>query len=252
MIATLNEIKTYLSKTITTQTSGVLVVGTRYRITVVGTCDFSNVGSTFNELYETFVATSTDAPTSWGGATLQIITDEDLVIESLIPQVENHVRSICSNDFINDDYYLTADMVFAVENIQDTITVAEGFDDLYLNRYMDVYVKDSYYNDGYFLVLTKSDTVLTLNFLNELYAETTENITIKRVDYPEALKTPFIKMINYQLSNMTPVVGGNVKSESIGKYSVSYDNVSSLYSPQIIKELQMASGYTSGKTYFVL
>lgn len=255
MIADLIEIKTLLRQTITYLTSGVLVVGTRYRIITAGTGDFSNVGATYNEVQETFVATGT-TPTSWGGAKLMVISDDDFYIEELIPIVTEHVHTIAGTDFQNKDVYLlNSTLTFAAGNVQDTITVSEGFDDLYLNRYNDVKVIDSYYNDKIFTVYSNTDTVLTLDQIDTLYAESTI-CDIYRVDYPEGMALPFAKMVKYQLDHISDKTTATVTSEKIGKlYSVSYSetNISKNYYPQpLIDELLAASGYKNGGAYVII
>jgi hypothetical protein len=51
-------------------TSGNLTIGVWYKIIVLGTGDFTNVGATQNALGQCFMATGT-TPTTWGGATLE-------------------------------------------------------------------------------------------------------------------------------------------------------------------------------------
>jgi len=248
MIANLNYIKLFLNKTITEKTSGLLTVGTRYRITVKGSGNFSNVGATFNVLNETFIATGT-TPTAWTGATLQVISDEDMIIESLIPAVESHVRAICKNNFVNKEFYVSDGATFTDGNVSGMIAI-NNVDKLKLGKFNDILIVDSYYNDGYFSVDSFTASSIATNFLDEVYNETSP-CTIYRVDYPKQIKPIFCKMINWQLNNQTNYSGGTVKAESIGKYSVSYERISIIYTPQIMEELQISGSKNSGKVVFL-
>jgi hypothetical protein len=233
MITDLLQVKGILGKTTTylTATDIETVIGACYRIYQNSTGDFTNIGASDNVEGTTFIATG-DTPTDWGDGVLQVITDEDLRIESLIYPMTEFIVSYTQNDFTDIQYvdinnrrrtkqisYSSDGISFSGNTLSDT---SAGLDFL---KYSDFMIVGDTQNYGYYTV--KSQTASTIETEEALETESAgEDITLYAVRWPKNLKDAIAYMINDELTG--DAMTDNATSESIGKYSISFAGASGL------------------------
>ena len=82
-----------------------------------------------------------------------------------------------------------------------------------------VLISQSKYNDGIYVI---KDMDGSLN--KDLYNDDYMKITL--LQYPKSVKSGVIKLLEYEYSNITKK---GIKSESLGRHSVTYDNYSNDY-----------------------
>lgn len=141
-------------------------------------------------------------------------TSKDDLINMLIPIVENDIIEY-TNNFKNGLKIITTTNCTFI-NESNTITVNNSF----LSGQM-IYVKGSQLNDGVYTINSRTDTTLTINSLYTLQDEIIDTvIEIFPLIIPKDIKLAFVSMINYKLSKTKD----NVKAESIGDYSATFNN----------------------------
>ena len=151
----------------------------------------------------------------------------DTRIKTLIPYMPERVTRLCNNRFTNDDCETSGDDIVFASAANPTITTTdEGFTEDNFLADMDIYVKGSLLNDGFYTISTVTSTVMTLTTADELTDETvsTEDITITitQVKWPKGLKPIIANMIRYDMIDRVGRSG--VKSERIGNYAVTYES----------------------------
>jgi hypothetical protein len=165
-------------------------------------------------------------------------TAKDTMIAALLPIVEDNIRKYCRNDFLhnyknryNDEFYLCASTIAFVASSKTITDSGSGLLTAGFISGQTVHITGSKYNDGVYYVTTAVAGTLTLDSAETLVEETAGNaVTITLVTYPKSLKIIASQMVNHRLLNQTP----GVKSESIDDYSISYDDISGGYPPQIL------------------
>jgi hypothetical protein len=159
----------------------------------------------------------------------------DARINALIPIVENRLSSICNNAFLSVPSVVSSTttigsrgstgLVFTSSARTITDTDAEFSTSTKLAAGDDIYIQDSYKNDGHYELLTVTDTVLTVT---TLYTITDENfgnsILLSLVKWPSGIDLIAVDMIKYDIIGRYKSNG--VKSERIGDYAVTFDNES--------------------------
>lgn len=152
----------------------------------------------------------------------------DAVIGVLIPYVQSDVFEHCTPKAFKDkNIYISAITLAFVEGggSADTITDSDsGFVDAKFEDGMDIYVEDSLYNDGLYNIDTVAAGTLTLDSADDVVAETAgEGITITRIKWPKGLSLWVAQLI---WENINRAQSKDVKSERIGDYAVTYQDLS--------------------------
>lgn len=168
---------------------------------------------------------------------LQIsVSTYDTLIAALIPPVQVFIVNFCNNNFINPNIYLTGSSISFTHNAltADVISDAdENFVEALFADGMDILVEGSYNNDGMYLVGTVAAGSLTLDTTETLVTEDEGvNVRITRIVFPKALKLPFSKLIQFDLSKRDK----SLKSFRLGDYSESYAGDGD-YPPGLLKSL---------------
>lgn len=161
-----------------------------------------------------------------------IDTSKDALIDLYIPLVQQDIVDKTNNIFVNN-ISVISDM-FSFVNSSNEINLNDNSIDLtdsFQNR-MDIYITGSKYNNYHFEIDTAAAQKLTLNTLINVIDESEgESITIRYVIFPEPLKITAALMINHRIKKTDT----NIKSEKIGRYSVTYrDNKSPADYPEEI------------------
>lgn len=147
----------------------------------------------------------------------------DTVIAALIPVVQDDIVQYCKNRFLNGRVYVSGSGIAFTNSDPDTITDSDSqFVTAHFTDGMDIYVENSYNNDGIYEVDTVAAGTLTLASGESLTAEDTGEriITIIKVKFPDALQMTASKMVYW---NMKKQGIRGLKSFSLGDYSESYD-----------------------------
>jgi hypothetical protein len=143
-----------------------------------------------------------------------------IVTSGLIPIVQERINLITNNYFLARDMFLQEDMTFNAT--ANTITATDSFADEGFLDGDEIYIYNSYRNDGYHIVDSVSDNVLTISSASSVIAEaTTRSIYISVVEWPNALKYIAAQMVKYDYDDRKNATPG-VTSKSLGPYSVSY------------------------------
>jgi hypothetical protein len=148
-------------------------------------------------------------------------TSKDILINMLMPLVENNIHDITKNDFIkaNEQKYISAITISFDKDNSKILDSDNNLDTFESGQTIKVF--GSYHNDAIYYVneVAEDGSYLVINSESELIDEDAgQTIRIYKVTYPKALKLINANMINHRLSKNN----GNVVSESIDDYSVSY------------------------------
>lgn len=138
------------------------------------------------------------------------ITDYDEVLEAKLQALESLVRKHTNNNFTNNAYKKTADIVgglFVVEaltpfNVGDTVQIS----DLGLNA-------------GLYTIKEATDSTFTVN--EDVVDE--DNVLVTKVVYPMDVKLGVINMLKWDSENRGKA---GIQSETISRHSVTYYDVS--------------------------
>jgi hypothetical protein len=153
-------------------------------------------------------------------------TTYDAQIAAYLPIIQSHILEYCGIGRFRDEnkQIITATIAFVEGGLSaDTITdSAEGFVDIAeFEAGMDIYVECSLSNDGAYTIGTVAAGTITLDTGDDVVDEAAGGLVkISRIRWPKAIKKFAAQMI---WENISAVKSGNVKSESIGDYSVTYD-----------------------------
>ena len=153
--------------------------------------------------------------------------DDDVLVDFLIPVVTDDILRITNNDFRQDDVYSHSDnLTFSAVNRTITCSNSDDFQYLHVEKGDDILVRGSLRNDGFYPVLSKTPTVITINTPFELKDEVQPSnarlIKINKIAFPRALDIPLSRMIGFHLKENDKLMRG-ISSESLGRHSVSYD-----------------------------
>jgi hypothetical protein len=131
----------------------------------------------------------------------------------------NHI----TNNWFTTDIEVQAGCTFAAT--ARTITVeGAALESTYGFADSDIiYVYNSYRNDGYYEVLTVTNSVFTCVTGSTVVSELSgQSIYISRVDFPNALKHTLAQMIKYDVDDRKKQIAG-VKSRTLGPWSETYN-----------------------------
>lgn len=157
----------------------------------------------------TEVTIYTDISCSAGSTTLSL----------LIPIVQQRINDITNNFFVTDQYI---NSTFTFASAGGTITATVNWDEYGFVAGDEIYIYNSYRNDGYKTIGSVSSTVLTVASADTVTAELSgRSILISVVSWPNALKYIAAQMVKYDYDDRKNAVPG-VASETLGPYSVSY------------------------------
>ena len=138
----------------------------------------------------------------------------------LIPIVQERINLITNNYFLARDMYLQEDFTFSAT--ANTITAENSFAEEGFIDGDEIFIYNSYRNDGYYAVDSVSDNVLTISSAYSLIAEpTARSVYISVVDWPASIKYVAAQMVKYDYDDRKNATPG-VKSKSLGPYSVSF------------------------------
>ena len=146
------------------------------------------------------------------------ITDssKDAQITALLDGVELELINETKNYFVNPNIYsLSSSAVFASGAKTITDDNAEFETDYFLATYY-IYVMGSVHNDGYHLLATVAETILTLS-VAPVDEDSDNDILIYQCRFPTELKNLIADMIGEIINKES-----GLKSESLGSHSVSY------------------------------
>lgn len=166
---------------------------------------------------------------------LQITTTStDSLIETLIPIVVVDAHEYTKNYFENYDVQVSSSTIAFGS---DEITADYDFDDYGFDDDQWIRVKGSYRNNGIYKISSVSSSTITIDTDDSIDSITTEDlddyVTITKIEYPKALKLIIAKMINHHLNDNKD----DIKSESISRYSVTYQDSINGYPKSIISGL---------------
>lgn len=155
----------------------------------------------------------------------------DALIETLIPIIENDVVNYTNNFKNGNKVCITTSAIFS--SLNNSIQVE--------NKFLDgqmIYIQNTQLNDGVYTIETATASSLSINTLYSIKDESiNETIYIYPLVIPRELEMVIALMVNYKMQNKP----FNVRSESMGDYSISYNNSSDEningYSKEIMKAL---------------
>lgn len=146
--------------------------------------------------------------------------ENDALITTLIPIIQDKIVDYCNNSFLTD-IYLNDTMTFTAS----TNTITGDFPTAGFKIKDNIKIFDSDYNDGFAEILEISSTQIKVD--KELTTEET-SVTVRQVKFPESLKLLVVDLLRYYLSDK----GKLVKSESMPSgYSVTYKDESEIMRP---------------------
>jgi hypothetical protein len=144
-----------------------------------------------------------------------------IVSSGLIGIVQARINSICNNYFLTDMDF-QGQVVFGAT--AGTLTITANWDDYGFLADDEIYIYNSYRNDGYKIVGSVTTTVLTLasgsSCVSELSGRT---VLVTVAKWPDELKYIAAQMIKYDYDDR-PNKEAGVASKSLGPFSVSYNN----------------------------
>jgi len=164
---------------------------------------------------------------------MAVITTKELLLYSnltataatiaaeLIPMIQDRIAIIANNQFTTD-LHLQDDMVFnaaARTIVADSSFAGEGF----LSA-DDIYIYNSYRNDGYYTVASVATVTLTLTTAKSVVAELSgRSILISVVKWPVDVKQIAARMVAYDY-NVRPAKSEGVKAHSLGPFSETFSD----------------------------
>ena len=136
----------------------------------------------------------------------------------LIPIVQERINLITNNYFLSD-MYMGGSVTFNAT--AGTIVAGSSFADEGFVEGDEIYIYNSYRNDGYKTVGSVTTVTLTLSGSSVINEPSGRNVLISVVSWPNALKYIAAQMIKYDYDDRPSNVPG-ISSKSLGPYSVSY------------------------------
>lgn len=164
----------------------------------------------------------------------------DGLILQLIPAVQNFVFSYCNN-FFELPYNIIESS--AIQFVSGSPAKIISDTDLFINLHpdMNIKVKNSNYNDGFYTISSATSNILTLSNEDTLIDENNSALVrISIMKVPEDVKLVIAKLIGEDLKNNTVQAGEPVVSESVGNHSVTYGgtNIKGTYPDELLKMLK--------------
>jgi hypothetical protein len=137
----------------------------------------------------------------------------------LIPIVQERINYITNNFFLTD-MYMGGTVTFSAT--AGTIVAGSNWDDEGFVAGDEIYIYNSYRNDGYKTVGSVSTVTLTVSSSDTIINEPSgRSILVSVVDWPNALKYIAAQLIKYDYDDR-PGIEPGVASKTLGPYSVSY------------------------------
>lgn len=144
-----------------------------------------------------------------------------IISSGLIPIVQERINLITNNYFVTD-MYLQGTVVFGAT--AGTITSLNSFADKGFSVADEVYIYNSYRNDGYKTVSAVSGVALTMT-ASLLSEPSSRSILISVVQWPAALAYTAAQMVKYDYDDRSKQTSG-VKSHTLGPFSETFGNAS--------------------------
>jgi len=142
----------------------------------------------------------------------------------LIPIVQERINLI-TNNYFTSDMALQGPFTFA--SASTSITSGSNFEDKGFLADDEVYIYNSYRNDGYKTISSVSDESIILSSADTVIAEPSgRSILISVVQWPASLAYIAAQMVKYDYDDR-PAQEANVKAKSLGPYSVTYGQAGS-------------------------
>jgi hypothetical protein len=142
-----------------------------------------------------------------------------IIDTGLIGIVQDRVNTICNNYFLTDMYVDTGVVFNATSG---TITIGTDWSTFGFQAGDEIYIYNSYRNDGYKIIGSVTSTVLTLasgsTVVNELDGR---EIRIAVVKWPTSINYIASQMVKYDYDDRPGRTIG-VSNETLGPYSVGY------------------------------
>ena len=137
----------------------------------------------------------------------------------LIPIVQERINLITNNYFTTD---MTLQGYFTFASASNSITSGGNFEDEGFLANDEIYIYNSYRNDGYKTISSVSAESIILSSVDTVIAEPSgRSVYIAVVDWPSSLAYIAAQMVKYDYDDR-PAQEANVKSKSLGPYSVTY------------------------------
>lgn len=150
----------------------------------------------------------------------------DTSIDRFIPVVQENIINIANHRY-RDAYHSFNNEYVTFSSTAKTITLGGNSTVNYQEKYktgdtIDIY--NSYYNDG-FLTITAVNSSYSItvseNIIDENSSNYDRNVYFYRCHFDRSIKAIASKMVWYNITNSTNI-NGNIQSESLGNYSVTY------------------------------
>lgn len=137
----------------------------------------------------------------------------------IIPIVQERINYITNNFFLSD-MYLAGTVTFT--SAAGTIVSTQDFADEGFLAGDEIYIYNSYRNDGYKIIGSVTTTTITVSSSDSVIAEPSgRSVLIAVVKWPNALKYIAAQMVKFDYDDR-PAQEVGVSSKSLGPYSVSY------------------------------
>jgi hypothetical protein len=142
------------------------------------------------------------------------------ITQTQIDAVVRDINLICNNFFVSD-LCISTNATFAGGS-GGTITIGSSWLDFGFENSDEIYISNSFRNDGYKVVGTISTSVMTLSTSSTAIAELSgRSIYFSVVQWPEGLKSIAAQMVAYVVDDRD-AVAANVISHSLGPFSESF------------------------------
>ena len=143
-----------------------------------------------------------------------------ITASGLIPVLQDRIRTICNNPFVIDIY---GQDKMAFNSTNGTIIASSvNFETEGFVAGDEIYIYNSYRNDGYKVLSSVSSLTLTVASGYSVVSEpSARSILISVTKWPDALKFIAAQMVKYDYDDR-PKRAVGVNSETLGPYSVSY------------------------------
>lgn len=144
-----------------------------------------------------------------------------IISSGLIPIVQERINLITNNYFTTDMFFQSS---FTIGATDGTITGQNSFSDEGFAVADEVYIYNSYRNDGYKTVSAVSG--VTLAMTSSLLAEpSARSILISVVQWPAAIAYTAAQMVKYDYDDRSKQTSG-VKSHTLGPFSETFGGAS--------------------------
>lgn len=141
------------------------------------------------------------------------------ITDTMIKAVQNNINLITGNYFLSD---ISVQTSVTFDGSAGTITCGTDWGTFGFAAGDEIYIYNSYRNDGYKTVASITTSIMTLASGSTVVAELSgANVIISLVQWPEGLKQVAAQMIAYDV-DVRPSQTPGVTSRSLGPYSESF------------------------------